>query len=65
MDGENLIHSDPSCNAEQKAIHLLTHFHMVYLLIPWYLKQSIRGDQKREGVDDIPPPSPEKLFGKL
>lgn len=55
MNDEILIHSNPSCNALQKAIHLLTRFHMVYLLKPWYLKKSIRRDQKREGIDYIFP----------
>lgn len=53
MDDENLIHPNPSCNAVQKAIHLLTRFHMVYLLIPWYLTESIRRRGKREGADDV------------
>lgn len=53
MDDENLIRPNPSCNAVQKAIHLLTRFHMVYLLIPWYLTESIRRRGKREGADDV------------
>lgn len=53
MNDEILIRSNPSCNAVQKAIHLLTHFHTVYLLIPWHLRESIRRDQKREGRDYI------------
>lgn len=53
INDEILIQSNPSCNAVEEAIHLLTHFHMVYLLIPWYLKASIRWDQKRDGIHYI------------
>lgn len=48
-----LIQSNPPCNAVEEAFHLVTHFHMVYLLIPWYLKESIRWDQTSEGIHYI------------
>lgn len=53
INDEILIQSNPPCNAVEEAFHLFTHFHMVYLLIPWYLKESIRWDQTREGIHYI------------
>lgn len=53
INDEILIQSNPPCNAVEEAFHLFTHFHTVYLLIPWYLKESIRWDQTREGIHYI------------